>query len=225
MKKTLAFLLLFAFTFSFLAAANAESKIIRKTIQKVVRPEITPSEPPEVGSESIPPETAEVPKYEFEKAGTNKGINFDLGIGFLMGQSVLVGRGNIILADPMKIGAELGLAEDALEYKVGLGVASGNDNSGNSINAIPLFADATLYLKEKSFFGFDPFVGFGLNYNLYGSGQQTGGFGTGLYAGILNDFGFSGGKTAFTLGLQNIKVNYLRSASGLLLSVSQPFTL
>lgn len=224
MKKLLTVSLLFVLLFSFLTAANAESKIIRKTIQKVVRPEITPSEPPEIGSESTPPEAPEAPKYEFEQAGTNKGINFDLGIGYLMGQSVLAGRGDVILADPMKLGTGLGLAEDALEYKVGLGVASGNDNSGSSIKSIPLFADATLYLKEKSFFGFDPFVGAGLNYNLYGSGQQTGGIGTEIYAGILNDFGFAGGKTSFTIGLQNIKVNNLRSASGLLISVSQPFT-
>jgi hypothetical protein len=71
----------------------------------------------------------------------------------------------------------------------------------------------------------DPFLGLGLNYNLYGTDQRFGGMGKQLYAGVLVDFGSDIGKTAIGIGYSAIKVDAIRLAEGIAVSISQPLLL
>jgi len=123
------------------------------------------------------------------------------------------------------MGEKIGLAEDAVEYKLGLGYAFGNDSNNNQLRSIPLFADAVIYLKENSLFGMDPYVGAGCNFNLYGTGQKSGGMGAQFYSGVLADFGFSSGKTALALGYSSYRVEGSGSTGGFAFTVTQPLKL
>jgi hypothetical protein len=205
--------------------SGAQSKIIRKTVTKVITPQITPAAPPktnpteEVKSEVPPPPPQ--PDYEIKTPKENRGLfgwglNTDIGANVLSGNGSLVGiRGDIVFSDPLKFGEKFGLAEDAVEYKLGLGFGS----SGNSFT-IPMLAEATAYLKEGSLFGLDPFVGTGLIYNL--AGTQGGGLGGQIYLGFLNDFGFGSGKTGISLGYATYNIGTALSVNGIQLTVSQP---
>jgi len=208
-------------------SAEAQSKIIRKTIKKVVTPQIAPAQPPNTDAsaestvdEPVPPP----PEFNTKNPKENRGIfgwgiNTDLSGKFLTGNGSLLGlRGNIIFSDPLSIGERIGLAEDAVEFKTGLGVGF-----GNNFTTVPLFADTVIYLKENSLFGMDPYLGAGLIYNLFGT--ASGGLGGQLYFGILADFGFEAGKTGFALGYGNYKVADKYSADGIFFAVTQPFTL
>ncbi|MFH1826253.1 MAG: hypothetical protein ABH823_03055 [bacterium] len=210
---------------------------LQPTPKKLANPAITPmptyTEASTQESEPAPPIPPAPPAYltvaEREKAGLlGWGRNADCGSFYIMnhtGQQGLFGllaaRGNIIVDDPWSLGTRINLAEDAVEYKIGLGFALGNGLNNQPIWSIPFFADALIYLKEKSLFGFDPFVGFGLNINLMGTDSTMGGFGSQIYLGILKDFGFKSGQTRFALGLTTIKVS-TRTAAGITLAVSQP---
>jgi len=215
-------------------------KIVRKTITKVVRPEIAPVPPPAIMTpEVVPvlPPPPPPPSYEAEQlkgpAGLfGWGVNAAVGGSYLMnrvGQQGLLGlltiRGDMVFEDPLMLGAKIGLAEDAVEYKLGVGLAFGNDLNNNPIKSIPFFADSVVYLKERSLFGLDPYVGAGLAFNLYGTGQRSGGIGLQLYGGILCDFGLGSGKTGIALGYGSLKVDPDRVAEGLFISVTQPLTL
>ena len=217
-------------------AAAAQSKIIRKTVKKIVKPEIAPISAPktETTLEAVPTPPPPPSSYKAEALEQDRGIfgwgrNVDLGGLYLMnrtGQTGLLGvlgaRINIIFGDPLLLGSKLGLAEDAMEYKLGTGLVFGSDITNTPINSIPIFADAVLYLKEGSFGGLDPFIGAGFNSNLYGTGQNTGGSGSQIYVGILVDFGSAYGKTQIALGYSTIRVATLRTAEGIFLSVTQP---
>lgn len=220
--------------------AGAQNKVVKKTIHKVITAPVAPVEAPKnVPSKEVlavpapppPPATYEIEYKEASKGLFGWGLNADLGALYLLnsrGQTgllgVLGGRADIIFSDPLKLGAKIGLAEDALEYKAGLGLIYGNDTSNNSIKSLPLLADATLYLKEGSFFGLDPYVSAGLNLNLFGSGSQSGGLGWQFSGGVLVDFGL-GNKTAISLGFNSFRVSNLRLAEGLALTISQPLRL
>jgi hypothetical protein len=222
--------------------ALAQSKVIRKTIKKVVTPEIAPTPPPETTSTKEanpilpppppPPPITEVDTLKEEPGLFGWGINTDLNGSYLInrtGQQGLLGvlavGGDIIFDDPLAIGSRIGLAEDAVEYKAGLGLAFGNDINNNPIFSLGLSTDAVLYLKEGSLFGLDPFVGAGLNLNLVGTDSKIGGLGGQLYGGILADLGLGAGKTGFSIGYNSIKVADSRLAEGLFFSVTQPIKL
>ncbi|MFC1510950.1 hypothetical protein ACFL5U_00985 [Candidatus Margulisiibacteriota bacterium] len=221
------------------ADVTAQSKIIRKTVRKVIRPPIAPAPPPtELPDENAPtpppPPSSEVQgELSSKKIGLfGWGQNCDINGAYLYNRSgmqsllgVLAGRVNLAFSDPLLLGSKIGLAEDALEYKVGLGLAFGADVNNNPINSIPIYSDAVLYLKEKSLFGFDPYIGLGFNYNLWGTGQQSGGTGSQLYGGILLDFGSELGKTGITVGYHSIKVGSALTAEGIIFQVTQPFVL
>ena len=238
MKKT-CFILIIALALSvglISQRTEAQSKVIKKTVKKVVTPQIAPVEAPKtvpspeaVSEPPAPPteEELEVILPEESKGLFGWGINTDIGGSFLFNNNggLFGARGNIIFSDPLKMGAAIGLAEDAFEYKLGLGAVAGKDGNNNLLRSLPLYADTTLYLKEGSLFGLDPFIGAGLNLNLYGSDQKSGGLGGEFYGGILADFGFEAGKTAFTLGYGSNKVEGGLYTEGVYLLVSQPFKL
>lgn len=214
------------------SVAQAQSKVVKKTVRKVVTPQISPATPP---LENIPtsevkeaptapsvPDNTEINPLKEDKGLFGWGINTDWGLGYLAGNSVLALQTNVVFSDPLKLGEKIGLAEDALEYKVGLGFGSGNDKDNKAFKSIFMGADAVLYLKEGSFFGQDPLLGAGLNYNLYGTGKTSGGLGFNAYAGMLFDFGLGSGKTAISLGYKNLKVAENFNAPGIFFAVSQP---
>ncbi|MFH1576886.1 MAG: hypothetical protein ABID35_05045, partial [Candidatus Margulisiibacteriota bacterium] len=139
----------------------------------------------------------------------------------LSGNGSLIGlAGNIIFSDPWLLGEKIGLAEDAVEYKLGLGFGL-----GSNFKTICLTSDMLVYLKEGSLFGLDPYIGTALIYNLYGTGRVGGGLGGNIYLGILTDFGFAAGKTGIALGYGSYSVANNLSASGIQIAVSQPIKL
>ena len=124
------------------------------------------------------------------------GINTGYSVGYLAGNSVIVGRGDIILADPLGIGPMLGLSEDAVAWKVGLGGAMGKDINDVEKKAIPLFADGIINIPADVMGGIDSYVGAGVNYVLYGSGKEAGSYGGQIYYGIKGDIGLGGDSYA-----------------------------
>ncbi|MFH1387212.1 MAG: hypothetical protein ABIH50_06070 [bacterium] len=218
--------LLITLLFSSTLPALAQSKVIKKTVRKVVTPQITPVAPPKI--DVIPKVVPEIPpppppvitvKPEAPKGMFGWGVNADLGAKILSGSLLLGARGDLIFTDPLLLGEKIGLAEDAVEYKLGLGFAF-----SDKLKTVPLFADAVVYLKEGSLFGLDPFIGAGLIFNLYGTGKISGGLGSQLYLGILADLGWES-RTAFSLGCATYKVGDNLTDSGVFLSVSQPIKL
>jgi hypothetical protein len=229
MKKQIALLIVLVLAVTFCAnVAQAQSKVIKKTVKKVVTPSITPVEPPRIEPtpEAVvepppppPPPTFEVQLPEEEKGLFGWGWNADLGGKLLYGSLVLGVRGDILFDDPLRLGEKIGLAEDAVEYKVGLGAVI-----SDKFKSIPLYTDATVYLKEGSLFGLDPFFGAGLILNLYGTGPVSGGLGGQIYFGFLADFGLES-KTQVALGYGNHKIGNNISDSGIQVSIAQPIKL
>lgn len=219
--------------------AQAQTKIIKKTVKKVVTPEIAPAQPPqteptpEAVPEEVPPPPPPPPAYETEVLKKDTGI-FGWGMSadvsgnytYNRGQQGLLGlllaRGDILFDDPLALGERLGLAEDAVQYKLGLGLALGSDVNEQRIFSIPVFAGANIYLKEGSLGGMDPFVGAGLNLNLLGSDAKMGGMGTEIYGGVLVDLGFEAGKTEFSVGYNTLRISDSYLSEGIILSVTQP---
>jgi len=207
---------------------DAQSKIIKKTVKKVVKPQIAPVQPPTVvPTEEVVPEppppptppTEEVKTLEEDKGLFGWGVNSELGGKLLFG-SILAGvRGDLVFADGLNIGEKIGLAEDAVEYKLGLGLVI-----SERLKSVPLYADAIIYLKEGSLFGMDPYIGTGLMFNLYGTGKVTGGLGAQASLGILADFGFEQ-RTGISVGYGSYKVGNNLTDSGIFINISQPIKL
>jgi len=220
-------------------SAEAQTKVVKKTVKKIVTPQIAPVTPPEVTTEEAPTISAPppAPTFEIEAVIENQsvfgwGLNSNLSGSYLYNTTgqrgflgIVAGRINLVFDDPLKLGSKIGLAEDALQYNVGTGLAFGNDTNEQAFNSIPLFADAVLYLKEGSFLNGDPFVGFGFNYNLYGTGEKSGGMGSELYYGLLYDLGVPSGKTGFIIGSQTFRITDTHIAQGIYFSVLQPLVL
>ncbi|MDD4178965.1 MAG: hypothetical protein PHH14_02835 [Candidatus Margulisbacteria bacterium] len=225
--RSLVSLLLIVLALGWATCANAQSKVIKKTVKKVVTPQITPVAPPETtASPKIVPEVPSPPSptFEAQKPKEYKGLfgwgwNTDLSAKLLSGSLLAGVRGDIIYADPLSLGEKIGLAEDAVEYKLGLGFAF-----SDKLKTIPLFADMVVYLKEGSLFGLDPYVGAGLIYNLYGTGKVSGGLGSQLYLGMLVDFGFES-RTGIALGLGTYNVGNNLSDRGVFITFTQPIKL
>ncbi len=237
MKKTLALLLVLTLTVTFVTSAFAQSKVVTKTIRKTIKPEIAPAPAPNESPsnealempEPPPPPTNHAAKTNNGIFGLNTRADINGSYAYASGQKgflgLLGGGANIIFADPALFGSKLGLAEDALEHKVGLGAYVGQDKNDLNMFSIPLIADVTLYLKEGSFFGLDPFVGAGLNLNLIGTNSTFGGMGYNLYTGMLADLGWAAGPTEFKVGYRSIKVGDIRTSDGIIFGIGQPIKL
>ncbi len=229
MKKIIALVSIAALIVALSAfSADAQTKVIKKTVKKVVTPQIAPAEPPAVepSPEATPtePPPPPPPAYEIKTPEEDKGLlgwglNADIDGKLLFGSILFGVRGDIVFSDPLLIGEKIGLAEDAIEYKVGLGFSI-----SDKLKTIPLFADAVVYLKEGSLFGMDPYLGTGLILNLYGTGRISGGLGGQLYLGILADLGLDS-KTGFSVGYGSYQVGSGLSDSGIFFNVAQPLKL
>jgi hypothetical protein len=228
--KTWKVLLCLVLVFGILGAqavfSETQTKTIRKTVKKVVRPDIAPATPP--GSSDTrdyaptsPPSPDKI-KMDKDKGIFGWNLNTDFNVLYNLSPSAAGLRANLVFPDPLMIGEKLGLSQDAVEYKLGTGIISGNDSNNVAFKSIPLFAEAVLYLKEGSLFGLDPFLGAGLNYNAYGSGQVSGGMGYQAYAGILSDLGLGSGKTGFSAGYSSYSIGETIKNQSVMLMITQP---
>jgi len=236
MRKAFVLMLALALTVTFTASAFAQSKVITKTVRKTIKPEIAPEPAPvETLSENLE-EIPELPAPPPATSLNNNGIfgwntraDVNGSYAYTSGQNgffgLLGGGANIIFADPAQLGSKIGLAEDALEYKAGLGLFVGQDKNDLNMFSLPLVADATLYLKEGSLFGLDPFVGAGINLNLIGTDSTFGGLGYNLYTGWLADLGWGTGPTEFKVGYRSLKVGDIRTSDGIVFGIGQPIKL
>ncbi len=120
------------------------------------------------------------------------GVNSGYTLGYVAGNSIIVLRGDLIFADPMGIGPMLGLTEDAVEWKLGLGGAMGKDINDVEKKAIPLFVDGIINIPADVMGGVESYVGGGLNYVVYGSEKKGGSYGGQIYYGIQGDIGLGG---------------------------------
>ena len=123
------------------------------------------------------------------------GMNTGATLGYLAGNSVMVARGDLILADALGIGPMLGLSDDAVNWKIGLGGAMGKDINDNEKKAIPLFIDGIINIPADVM-GVASYIGGGVNYVLYGSEKKAGSYGGQIYYGIKGDIGLGGDSYA-----------------------------
>lgn len=197
---------------------------------------IAPATPPEIeGAVKIlpppPAPTAEIEPRKDDAGFFRQNLDAEISGAYLFNRGqrgllgILAGGANVIIADANHLGEKIGLAEDALEYKLGLGGLLGYDVNDQPLFSIPLSAGAALYLKEGSLWGFDPFIGAGLNLNLIGTDFRLGGIGFQLYGGILIDLGWLKRKTALLIGYNSYRVEGSRLAEGIFISLSQPLKL
>jgi len=122
------------------------------------------------------------------------GWGLDTGVtgGYVAGNSVIVVRGDLLLGDGLQLGPWLGLSEDTIEWKIGLGAALGTDTAGTAARAVPLFVDGIINLPADWMFGIENYVGGGVNYVLYGTGRAGGSYGGQVSYGLQGDVGLGG---------------------------------
>jgi len=154
------------------------------------------------------------------------GLNTSVSLGYIAGDSTMVGRVDLMLDDPLAIGTWLGLSAKAVNYRIGLGGANGNALHGLTIKAIPLFVDGILNMPADWMGGLETYVGAGVNYTLYGTDSTTGTYGGQVFAGTQGDIGM-GGKSFLELGYQAIRAGdkHKRSARGLSVMFGQQIML
>jgi hypothetical protein len=120
------------------------------------------------------------------------GLNTGYTVGYIAGNSVTLLRADMIFGDGIGLGSLLGMGPDAINWKIGLGGAMGNDINGLNRKAIPLFIDGIINIPADLLGGVQSYIGGGLNYNLYGSGRVSGTYGGEVYLGMKGDIGLGG---------------------------------
>lgn len=132
------------------------------------------------------------------------GLNTGYTAGYIAGNSVTLLRADLILGDGLGIGSMLGVGQDAINWKIGLGGALGTSISGRSAKAIPLFIDGIINIPADLLGGVESYLGGGVNYALYGTGRTTGSYGGEIYYGIKGDIGL-GGKSYIEVSWSDIR--------------------
>lgn len=176
-------------------ATIARMKVWKAQAEAAVAPPPPPPPPPR--RVAPPPPPAPVSRAKPATMGMfGMGLNTGYSVGYLMGNSVIVGRGDLILGDAMGIGPMLGLSDDAVSWKIGLGGAMGKDINDVEKKAIPLFVDGVLSIPADVMGGVESYVGGGVNYVVYGSEKMAGSYGGQVYYGIKGDVGLGGDSYA-----------------------------
>ena len=161
---------------------------------------IAPPPPPPPAPVAVPPPPAPAKVAAPAPAPTGllgMGINTSVELGLVAGMFGV--SGNVMLADPMGLGAMVGLPANAVMYKLGVGYAQGNDVNSNTWKAIPITVGGVINLPADMMGGLQTFVGGGVNYVVYRTGQKGGSVGGDIYVGAAGDLGL-GGKTYGELG-------------------------
>lgn len=138
---------------------------------------------------------------------------------------LVAGALDLKFSDPWLLGRNLGLAEDALEFRLGLGSVLGYGNGHLALFSLFCDPSATLYFKEGSLWEGDPFISLGVNVNLLGTEWTFGGSSLKLYCGLDKDFGLFGGKTELMAGYGGYRIGNARYAEGFFISAGIPLRL
>ncbi|NQT30115.1 MAG: hypothetical protein HQ596_06060 [Candidatus Saganbacteria bacterium] len=169
----------------------ARLKKLKAVLQVQGIEEVTTPPPP------APPVPPPPPPPKVTSAGMfGMGVTTDWTVGYVMGNSIIVARADILMGDGLGIGPMLGMASDAVNWRIGLGGAMGKDINDNEKKAIPLFVDGLINIPADVMGGIESYVGGGVNYVLYGSGQEMGSYGGQVYYGIQGDIGLGGNSYA-----------------------------
>ncbi len=201
-----------------------------------INPPIAPLVPPDAPSANeIDPYPSRPATNEYKVPTEDVGLfslhqNAELSGFYMLNRSdelgllgIMGGMVNFCFQDPWYLGNKLGLAEDAVEFKAGSGLVLGLDVDNRPYFSIPAQAEATVYLKEGSFFDMDPFVGAGINMNILGTDWQIGGIGIKFYCGVLRELW--GNKLALSIGYGGYQINNARNIEGIYFQVSKPVRL
>jgi len=215
--------------------AVAKKKVVKKVVKKAapVAPKVAPIAPPPPPVAPVPPPAPVAVKAAPSSALFGWGLNTAWTGTYLMtGKGKINGglgaKAEVVLDDMFGLGSMVGLQANSVKWKVGVGGLYGVDINGTRIKAIPVNFDGVVMLPASWMGGLSTYVGGGLNYTVYGSGQTSGAYGGEVYVGLLTDLGLGMGKTGWELGYAAIRADGstpLLSAKGLTLSVSQMITL
>ncbi|MFA5840438.1 MAG: hypothetical protein WC890_07340 [Candidatus Margulisiibacteriota bacterium] len=132
------------------------------------------------------------------------GINTGLTLGYVAGNSVMDVRADLIMGDGLGIGPMLGMSQNAINWKLGLGYCQGNDITGTARKAVPVYFDGILNISPDILGGIQSYLGGGVNYAVTGSGQTGGSYGGQVYYGIQGDIGL-GGNTYVEVGYSIVR--------------------
>ncbi|OGC10861.1 hypothetical protein A3J90_01665 [candidate division WOR-1 bacterium RIFOXYC2_FULL_37_10] len=145
-------------------------------------PQPTPPPPPPVKK----PQMVSAPSAGLLGMGIETAVEVGM-IGGLVGLT-----GNVIIPDPMQLGSMIGLSDKAISYKLGVGYAQGNDVNSNAWKAVPIIVDGVITLPADMMEGLSTFIGGGINYVAYRTGQTSGSIGGQIYVGAEGDLGLGG---------------------------------
>ena len=163
----------------------------------VAPPPPPPPPPPPVAVPPPPPPVKAAPPPPVSTGMFGWGLQTAGEIGMVAGMFDV--SGNVLFADPLGLGTMIGLSANAVQYKLGIGYASGNDKNSNSWKAVPITVGGVINLPADMMGGVESFVGGGLNYVVDQTGSTSGSMGGDIYVGAQGDLGL-GGKTYGELG-------------------------
>lgn len=155
------------------------------------------------------------------------GLDVDASLGYVMNKSVLSLRGDVLFADPLGLGPIVGLSQDAVKYKLGLGYTTGKDTNDKDWRSVPIFVDGLIMIPADVLGGIESYLGGGINYVVTRSGSKAGTIGGQIYYGIQGDIGL-GGKTFAQVGytiLRSGSTAPVYSTKGLSVEIGQALTL
>jgi hypothetical protein len=191
--------------------------------EKAPPAEVAPPPPPP------PPVTVKpVPPMKPKPAGLfGMGILTDGSLLYIAGNSTIGYRTDLILSDVLGIGPAMGLSSDAIKFKIGIGYTQGKDINDNEWKTIPIFLDS-LTVFPADVLGVESYIGGGINYVVYRTGQKSGNIGGQVYAGIQGDLLGIGSNTYGEVGYSVIRTGQEKpafSSKGVSISIGQQILL
>ncbi|MFA4844022.1 MAG: hypothetical protein WC632_03625 [Candidatus Margulisiibacteriota bacterium] len=230
----LRFLLLVCLLLLVIAPAKALYPQAIDPAKKVVQPPIAPLEPlqPADGTTFSPAPLPPAPiSNEADPLAQPKGL-FNWGRNGEINSAAMLGNGWYLTAgsalafeDPWRLGEKFGLAEDSIVYKAGLTFGFGNTPGKVFFSLLQGVGETTVYLKEGSLFGLDPFIGAAFMLNLSGTDNSSGGLGWRLFGGAAMDLAFGLGRAEVAAGYETDRSGRTHAAEGLFFAVRKPIRL
>jgi len=169
------------------ASTIARMKVWKAQAEAAGSQPVAPTPPP-------PPPVAVRPAAAPAAGLFGWGLLTSADLGYIGGQgstaSILAG-GSLVFGDPLALGAIVGLPEDSVQYKVGLGLTYGKDYANATMNAVYVSADGILNLPAEWMGGVMTYVGAQVNYPVYKT-EVTGTIGGLVYGGLKGDIGLGG---------------------------------
>lgn len=176
----------------------SEQKRLAKAEAEMMAPPPPPAPTRAVPPPPPPPRRVAPPPPAMGAGMLGMGLNTSAELGLIAGMLGLTG--NFLFEDPMGIGPMIGMPANAVQWKLGLGYAQGKDKNQNDWRCVPLIVDGIINLPADVMGGVESFVGGGINYVVYRSGQTSGSIGGQVYVGIQGDLGMGLGKSYGEVG-------------------------